>query len=218
MIKKIKHKRSSIGKFKICAIILLAFLTFAFIFVDLRLRPLVVTMAQYRTHSLVTQAVNEGIINQLSQTKISYDDLVNVHKDKNGEVNSITYNSLKVNQLKSEIISAVIEETDKIDEAKIYIRIGNITNIDILQNKGPRLEFTITPSTYVVADIESDFQNTGINQVNHQIFIVLQVFTSALVPNYTTSVKIENKVCVAQTIIIGKVPNNIGNSVINPPV
>ena len=62
-------------------------------------------------------------------------------------------------------------------------------------------------------DIESVFETTGINQVNHKIFIVLEITASALIPNYSTNVKFRTNVCVAQTVIIGKVPENIWNRV-----
>ena len=218
MIKKQKQSRKPVSRLKRIAVVLLLSFTAIFIYVDFSLRPSVVSMAQYKMKSLVTQAVNKAIIEKMEENEISYEELVVVHKDESGVVTSVTYDSLQVNKLKSEIIEAVIEETNKIDDTKIYIPIGNITHIDLLQSKGPRLEFTITPSTYVSADIESNFQNTGINQVHHQIFIVVKVVTSALVPNYSTNVEVESKVCVAQTIIIGKVPNNIGNSVVNPAV
>ena len=63
--------------------------------------------------------------------------------------------------------------------------------------------------------MESVFQNTGINQINHQIFITVKVTANALIPNYSTSVYSENKVCVAETVIIGKVPDSIGNNLIH---
>ncbi|MEG1049954.1 MAG: sporulation protein YunB [Oscillospiraceae bacterium] len=127
---------------------------------------------------------------------------------------SINYNSWHINKLKSELTYAVLEETQKLPETDIYIPIGNIFDIDFLQNKGPKLKFTFTPSSYVESDIESVFENKGINQTNHQIFIIIRVIGSALIPNFSTSVTMENKVCVAETIIMGKVPNNIGNGVI----
>lgn len=185
------------------------------IYTDIKLRPVVLTMSQYRTQSLVMEAVNTAIIKQVSQTDIKYDDLVSINKNDNGEILSIAYNTLQVNKLKSEITHAVIEETEKIPDTDLYIPLGTITGIDMIQNKGPLLKFTINPSSYVQSDIESVFQNTGINQVNHRIFIILKVTANSLIPNYSSSVVIENKVCVAETIIIGKVPNNIGNGLIS---
>lgn len=218
MIKKTKRAHRHINLLKIF-IFLLPF-TFAamFIYADVKLRPSVIAVAQCRLQSLITKAMNDAIIDQFDNTEITYDDLVVLQKNESGEVTSFAYNAAGVNKLKSEITSAVIDRINEIDETSINMPIGNITNIDMLQNKGPTLKFIITPTAYVEADIESDFQNAGINQVNHQIFIVLKVTGSALIPNYPANITIENKVCVAQTIIIGKVPNNIGNSVIYPSV
>ena len=98
------------------------------------------------------------------------------------------------------------------DKADIYIPLGSLTNLDILNNKGPRLHFVVTPTAYVETDIESEFETTGINQVCHRIFIILRMSASALIPNYSTDVNFSTRVCVAQTIIVGKVPENISDN------
>ena len=187
----------------------------AFIYIDLCLRPAVITVAQYHIQSLINKAVNNAIISVMDKTQYSYDDLVEINRNSADEIVSVNYNSLHINKLRSELIKVSIEETQKIPVSYVYIPIGNITSIDILQNKGPKLKFTVTPSSYVEAEVESVFQNTGINQINHQIFINVKVTANALIPNYSTSIYSENKVCVAETVIIGKVPDSIGNNLIH---
>lgn len=209
--KKYKKDKHGSSAFKFAAVFLALF-TAGFIFVDARLRPLVTETAKYRLKNLITAAANEAIIEEMGKTEISYGDLINLQIDENGQVSILTYNSLEVNRLKSKITSSVIEKVARVGQTDIYIPIFNITNIDFLHNKGPRLRFRITPSVYVETDIESSFENTGINQVNHQIFIVLKITSSALIPNYTTTTQVQTKVCVAQTVIIGKVPNNISDN------
>lgn len=211
---KKRRKRNYNHKFRtaVLAIILTAA---AFIYVDLRLRPAVITVAQYHIQSLINKAVNNAIISVMDKTQYSYDDLVEINRNSADEIVSVNYNSLHINKLRSELIKVSIEETQKIPVSYVYIPIGNITSIDILQNKGPKLKFTVTPSSYVEAEVESVFQNTGINQINHQIFITVKVTANALIPNYSTSVYSENKVCVAETVIIGKVPDSIGNNLIH---
>lgn len=203
-----KNKRTAIILSIIAAIVGIS------IYIDICLRPVVITVAQYQVQSLINKAVNNAIIVVMEETQYTYDDLVDVVKNYDMEIVSVNYNSLHVNKLRSELVKATIEETQKLPVTNVYIPIGNITNIDILQNKGPKLKFTITPSSYVEADVESVFQNTGINQINHQIFITLKVTANALIPNYSTSVYSENKVCVAETVIIGEVPNTIGEGLI----
>ncbi|MBR5520805.1 MAG: sporulation protein YunB [Oscillospiraceae bacterium] len=194
--------------------ILLGLFTTIFIFLDSRLRPLVIETACYKVQSLVTQAANIAIIEQMERTPLSYGDLITVSRDEKGDVSLLSYNTLEVNRLKSQITASVIEKVNRLEQTDIYIPIGNITYIDFLHNKGPKLRFRITPIAYVETDIESDFEHTGINQVNHRIFIVLKVNASALIPSYSTEVSFDTKVCVAQTVIIGKVPNNISDNMV----
>lgn len=209
-MKKLRKRRYLKTKLIITAVFLVAIS----IYIDVCLRPVVITVAQYRVQGLISKAVNNAIISVMDETNYSYADLVEIVKNEKQEILSVNYNSLHINKLRSELVKATIEETQKLPVTNLYIPIGNITSIDILQNKGPKLKFTITPSSYVEADVESVFQNTGINQINHQIFIILKVTANALIPNYSTSVYSENKVCVAETVIIGKVPNTIGEGII----
>ncbi|MBQ6929888.1 MAG: sporulation protein YunB [Oscillospiraceae bacterium] len=211
-MKKLRKRKSALPKVKL--FVFIAALIAASIYIDICLRPVVITVAQYRIQNLISKAVNNAIITVMEETQYTYEDLVEIVKNDKKEILSVNYNSLHINKLRSELVKATIEEAQKLPVTNVYIPIGNITNIDILQNKGPKLKFTITPSSYVEADVESVFQNTGINQINHQIFITLKVTANALIPNYSTSVYSENKVCVAETVIIGKVPDTIGEGII----
>ena len=211
-MKKRKNARHKKGYTFVFAVFTL--IAAMFIYVDYCMRPVVITVAQYHIQSMINKAVNNAIITVMDKTQFSYGELVQIHRNSNDEIVSVSYNSLNINKLRSELIKASIEETQKIPVSHVYIPVGNITNIDILQNKGPKLKFTVTPSSYVEADVESVFQNTGINQINHQIFITVKVTANALIPNYSTSIYSENKVCVAEMLIIGKVPETIGNGFI----
>ncbi len=193
-------------------IILLVLITAIFINLDIRLRPIIIQMAQYKVQTLVTQAANEAIIEEMEKTSLSYGDLITVSRDEKGDVSLLSYNALEVNRLKSKITSSVIDKVANIGRTDIYIPIANISDFEFVHNKGPMIPFTITPTAVVQTDIESNFEYTGINQVNHRIFIVLKIKATALIPNYSSTTEFETKVCVAQTVIIGKVPNNLGNN------
>ena len=206
MLKRNKTKNSI---FKNKLLIFLFMFTIIFVFIDSRIRPQIITLARYKVQSVVTQAANQAIIEQMEQSPLSYGDLITVQRNENGEITVLSYNALEVNRLKSQITSTVISKVQMMDKADIYIPIGSISNLDMLNNKGPLLHFVITPAAFVETDIESEFETTGINQVNHRIFIVLKISASALIPNYSTDVEFKTRVCVAQTVIVGKVPENI---------
>ena len=56
------------------------------------------------------------------------------------------------------------------------------------------------------SEIVDSLETAGINQTQHRIFIKFQVEMSAILPGYSTNVTVENQVCVAQTLIVGEVP------------
>ena len=78
-----------------------------FIFLDSRIRPQVVTLARYKVQSLVTQAANQAIVEQMEQSPLSYGDLITVQRNEEGEITLLSYNALEVNRLKSQITSTV---------------------------------------------------------------------------------------------------------------
>ena len=205
----LKRNKTENSIFKNKLLIFLFMFTVIFVFIDSRIRPQIITLARYKVQSVVTQAANQAIIEQMEQSPLSYGDLITVQRNENGEITLLSYNALEVNRLKSQITSTVISKVQMMDKANIYIPIGSISNLDMLNNKGPLLHFVITPAAFVETDIESEFETTGINQVNHRIFIVLKISASALIPNYSTDVEFKTRVCVAQTVIVGKVPENI---------
>ncbi len=205
----LKRNKTENSIFKNKLLIFLFIFTVIFVFIDSRIRPQIITLARYKVQSVVTQAANQAIIEQMEQSPLSYGDLITVQRNENGEITLLSYNALEVNRLKSQITSTVISKVQMMDKADIYIPIGSISNLDMLNNKGPLLHFVITPAAFVETDIESEFETTGINQVNHRIFIVLKISASALIPNFSTDVEFKTRVCVAQTVIVGKVPENI---------
>lgn len=186
---------------------------FIILFVDLRLRPQVSDMAKYKVQGIITRAVNEVIAQELLKTDTDYDEWVKIDENSSGDVTFITYNSVLINNIKSNITSEIIKSVEDIGQTDIYIPLGNITNVDLLQNKGPKIKFTISPAVYVETNIESEFTNTGINQVLHKIYVNVRVTALALIPNYTTTANFETKVCIAQVIIVGNVPNNISDKI-----
>ena len=161
----LKRTQFSCNFFENKLFLLLLVFTLLFIITDYRIRPQVVTLAKYKVQSMVTQAANQAIIEQMEQSPLSYGDLITVQRNQNDEITLLSYNALEVNRLKSQITSTVLSKVQMMDKAHIYIPIGSITNLDFLNNKGPRLHFVVTPAAFVETDIESEFDTTGMKSL-----------------------------------------------------
>ncbi len=57
------------------------------------------------------------------------------------------------------------------------------------------------------ADLNNAFESAGINQTKHQILLNIDVYVSILMPGFRTATKISNSLVVAETIIVGSVPD-----------
>ena len=84
-----------------------------------------------------------------------------------------------------------------------------------LQNVRPQPLYRSPPSIHRLlesvgsssARFENAFSSAGINQTKHQIILNIDVTVSILLPGFTTATKISNAVTVAETIIVGTVPD-----------
>ena len=53
---------------------------------------------------------------------------------------------------------------------------------------------------------ENQFADAGINQTRHEIVLHVDVAVSILLPGVTTAARVANAVTVAETVIVGNVP------------
>lgn len=211
MLRKNVYSKKKNNYFLILVLLLICIGTIA-IYIDSQIRPIIQNMSRYRVQSMITKLANETIIDEMINNNIQYDDLVTINQDSFGNITLLSYNTMQVNKLKYKLTQALSKNLSDLPRADIYVPILNITGIEILQNRGPRLKFTIYPVAYLETEMDSIFENNGINQVGHKIFINIKINATAFVPNYSSNINFETKVCVAQTIIIGKVPNNISDN------
>ena len=58
------------------------------------------------------------------------------------------------------------------------------------------------------AEFQNQFETGGINQTRHQIILELNVSVSILLPGFTTTTSVSNAVTVAETVIVGSVPES----------
>ena len=58
------------------------------------------------------------------------------------------------------------------------------------------------------AEFRNQFETGGINQTRHQIILEVNVSVSILLPGFTTATTVSNAVTVAETVIVGSVPES----------
>lgn len=170
------------------------------------LKPVIITICESQAKILCTSAMNKSVVEELEKLNVKYSDLVNVITDESGNITAIETNAVEVNKIKARLTDAVNESVSLIPDQNISIPIGTLTGVELLSGRGPKIKLRMLPSSYVESTLTHQFETAGINQTRHQISIEFEVTMTAILSPYSTTADVTSNVCIAETVIIGKVP------------
>ena len=156
--------------------------------------------------SVATQIVHETIDEVME--KYGYNDLVTLVKDKEGKIVSMQANIAIINKIISQISLKIQDKIDNTPNRDIYIRLGSFTGIKLLSGRGPKVPNRISSIGNINTEVMSEFTSTGINQSIHRIFTNITCKIEVLTPFNTISNEIEEKIILAENVIIGNIPEN----------
>lgn len=184
----------------------LAIALIIFLIIDRGIKPTVIAMSEAQVRYIAIKAMNNAVKKVLN-SDIKYTDLINVMTDRNGKISLIQANTIRMNALATETSSLAQEEIRSMGAEGIYIPLGSIFNSKILAGLGPRIKVTIIPIGSVAIDFATEFENAGINQTRHKIYMVMEANVRIVVPLGSDTANIKTRVPITETIIVGDVPD-----------
>ncbi|MBE6051998.1 MAG: sporulation protein YunB [Clostridium sp.] len=184
--------------------IIIVFNIFLYIF-DSRVLPNVLI----KSESMV-KAKAEDIINTTSMSifneEFNYGEMIIINKDTEGNINLIQANTVKLNELSSRISLTCNEELQKMGKVGVEVPAGWVTEKSIFYNLGPKINVKIEPIGNINISYESKFESAGINQTRHKIYLNISAVVRSIVPLHSQEIEVKCEVPVAETIIVGKIP------------
>ena len=157
--------------------------------------------------NLTTKMLYETINEYISENGIDYFDIVELDKDNNGNVKALTVDSGLLNKIRAETSMILAERLDELNNKDFSIPLGNIISSPFLSGKGPKVKIKIVPLGYVTSETINDFYSVGINQSIHTISINYSISVNVVAPFSEASTSQTSKITIAESIIIGDVPN-----------
>lgn len=173
-----------------------------------QLRPILERMAVTRVENTVNRIVSEAVKESISSGKISYDRLTAFEKDGDGRITAVYSNMAAFNQLQAEILDLVLARIEQVSARELSIPVGSLTGSPLLAGRGPRIRVRMESIGSSSAEFRNQFETGGINQTRHQIILEVNVSVSILLPGFTTATTVSNAVTVAETVIVGSVPES----------
>ena len=172
-----------------------------------RLRPILFELAISQTSNCITAAID----NAVSEQAISYNDLVSLERSANGDIVALTSNMAHANILRAQLLETSLEALKGLETMEFNVPLGTIYDWDLLSGRGPDIGVRVLYTGTASAEFENSFSSAGINQTCHQIVFCIKADISVLLPGRQEKTTIDTKVCVAETIIVGKVPETYLN-------
>lgn len=188
-------------------LLVLAVLTAAVLLLRLRMAPLMKQLVVTQAENTMSTLVNEIVNDQIAKGTIDYDRIIYFEKDVDGRITALKTNMSEVNRLKTEILSAMNQGIEDISVGELDIPIGNFIFPELFSGKGFTVPVRILSVSTSDANFENHFSEAGINQTLHQIRMNILVNLSVLTPTGTVRTSVETDVVVAETVIVGTVPD-----------
>lgn len=173
---------------------------------DNSVRPLMKRIAESRARIVSEKAINAAIAEVLSDGGFDYSDLVTVTALPDGEMSSIRTDIVKVNKLKAAVSEKIQEKMSEGEPGELRIPIGSLTGSEFFNGRGPKITLKLNFYGNVFTDLQSEFSDAGINQTRHQIMLSVKTSVFIEMPGYNTSTEVHTNFCIAETVIVGRVP------------
>ena len=196
----------SIRRFLGNLLFLAAVLTAVFFMVRGRYREVIRDLARTQVMNSTSDMTNDAIAKQMADGIIQYDRIVYFEKDLDGRITALKTNMSEVNRLKTDILNIINDEILALDNSDFGIPMGSLILPELFSGKGPAIPVHILSIRNSDAVFASHFEQAGINQTLHKLTMEVSVDVSVLVLAKTESFTVTSEVVVAETVIVGDVP------------
>ena len=188
-------------------ILLILLLTAAVIAMEQNLSQTMLDMAFARAYSMAVETINRAVKQAMGQG-VAYEELIDAQMDAQGRVSMLRANTMRMNELASQTALLAERELGSAENQVVEIPLGAALGVSFLSGFGPRLEVQILPVGAVHTSFDTEFETAVINQTRHKIFLNLRATVSLIVPTGSQLVEVTSTVPIAESIIVGEVPES----------
>lgn len=188
-------------------VILLLLIAAALLSLDAKIRPVANSIAAYHCRTHAIHAMQTEISNAMRTLPEEYDALYTVQYAANGQIQSITANTRLLNSLQYDLEAKINQTLSTQSHTAIEIPIGTLSGVQLFSGRGPSVDVWAIPVAVTESHAESEFTTVGINQTKLQVNLVFSAKMKAIMANESTEIEAISKVCVAEILIVGEIPD-----------
>ena len=177
--------------------------------IDDTITPLLERQSRVLARSTVASFSNEAVSNAMKD--MSYQDLCSIEKDDEGNIKLMKLDVVNVNNICTKVAMEIQNNINNSEKSEFDIALGTITGNKFLIGKGPNIKINMVTVGDIETNIKSDFQEAGINQTIHKIYIDVKARLSILTPYKDSDEEVSAQVLLAEAVIVGNIPSTYYN-------
>lgn len=203
-----KYKRFNI-KFKLLIIFIITI--FMLNYFETFIRQSVKEISSSNCNIIANEIVTKQVDKILKDKGINYDEFVTIKHKENGDISSLSVNNLYVNKFQNEINQNIVKSLKELETQDIKVSMGSLTGSKWLYGRGFKLSMKTVPIGKLKTKIKSQFEENGINQTIHRLYLDVNLNMKALLGFYSVSENIDISIMICETVIVGNVPQYYTN-------
>jgi sporulation protein YunB len=181
------------------------------VWIDRVLQPTIFKIAETRAVQMATEAINRAVQQRVYNSNLQYQDFVQVHKDAQGHIVLMQANTIKINQFAADVTLMIQSALQQLSRESLRIPLGQVTGTQLLAGYGPRIPVNIVPVGSVRVKVDDRFEQAGINQTRHRIYLDFNAEVRIVVPPRSATAQVASQVPLVESIIVGQVPGTFVN-------
>ena len=193
------HKRTiRLSVFVIFMIFSLLYLYF------MRVFPAMCISANSLLNIEMNKTVTECCLEYFERNSIS--DPIEISYSTDKRVTGINVKVDDINRARFSISHSILNMLNSSSVKTIELPLGCIFDSSLIYGKGPAIKLRVLSGNNFKGSIESKFTERGINQTMFELYMTFYIEVTVSMPLRTTQIPISTSYLLAQTLIVGEVP------------
>ena len=198
-------KRGRAGRIIIIAAVITILSTVFLAVADSALKPALNALAEARVRYHAVDIMNRAIKEVTSHTDVK--SVVEILTNDDGSIRLVQTDSAVMNRLSTQVSELAQEMLQELKNINVSIPMGSLVSNGLLSGKGPDIHITMIPAGSVNTDFSTEFENAGINQTRHRVYLKVSAEVQIIAPLSGGSIEVSTVVPITEMIIVGEVPN-----------
>ena len=178
---------------------------------DAALRPQLIALAETQIQNRMAGIADRAVTQALIQEGTQQGEMIHMQSQQLGNAVAISVDTPRLNLLRTSILDCVILQVESLDSHSLGVPIGALTGFDLLSSFGPQMPVQVFSVASAQGIFRNEFSSAGINQTLHRIMMDVTITARLLLPGGIVETELSTPVCVAETLIIGQVPQTYLN-------